>query len=255
MKLEELLGSELYAQVKAKIDEKNASEPDKLKHVRYADLSEGEYVGKGKYDTEMERLNNIISGKDTELTSANDLIAQLKKDSKGNEDMQGKITAYEGQVKDLQKQLDCNVIHMDDFYLQPHQRTTKRLREPGGNVDYERFETEVLQPMLTGEAFSYRPYDAHAVCFLPEVIVSPKKVTIIEGSYACHPRLRRSYDLRIFLTVDRQEQLERIRKRNGEEREEMFERIWIPLEERYFWKAGVEKTCDISLDTTGLFEG
>lgn len=73
-------------------------------------------------------------------------------------------------AKDLQKQLDCNVIHMDDFYLQPHQRTTKRLREPGGNVDYERFETEVLQPMLTGEAFSYRPYDAHAVCFLPEVI-------------------------------------------------------------------------------------
>lgn len=66
-------------------------------------------------------------------------------------------------------------------------------------------------------------------------------MTIIEGSYACHPRLRRSYDLRIFLTVDRQEQLERIRKRNGEEREEMFERIWIPLEERYFWKAGVEK--------------
>ena len=122
-------------------------------------------------------------------------------------------------------------------------------------MDYERFETEVLQPLLTGEAFSYRPYDAHAVCFLPEVIVSPKKVTIIEGSYACHPRLRRSYDLRIFLTVDRQEQLERIRKRNGEEREEMFERIWIPLEERYFWKAGVEKTCDISLDTTGLFEG
>ena len=135
-------------------------------------------------------------------------------------------------AKDLQKQLDCNVIHMDDFYLQPHQRTTKRMREPGGNVDYERFETEVLQPMLTGEAFSYRPYDAHAVCFLPEVIVSPKKVTIIEGSYACHPRLRRSYDLRIFLTVDRQEQLERIRKRNGEEREERFERIWIPLEER-----------------------
>ena len=31
-------------------------------------------------------------------------------------------------AKDLQKQLDCNVIHMDDFYLQPHQRTTKRLR-------------------------------------------------------------------------------------------------------------------------------
>lgn len=49
MKLEELLGADLYAQVKAKLDEVNANEPDKLKHVRYADLSEGEYVGKGKY--------------------------------------------------------------------------------------------------------------------------------------------------------------------------------------------------------------
>lgn len=82
MKLEELLGEELYKQVAAKIDEKNAGEPDKLKHIRYADLSEGEYVGRGKYDSEIEKLNNIISGKDTELTTANDLIAELKKEQK-----------------------------------------------------------------------------------------------------------------------------------------------------------------------------
>ena len=105
MKLEELLGAELYAQVKAKIDEKNAGETDKLKHVRYADLSEGEYVGKGKYDSEIEKLNNIISGKDAELTTANGLIAELKKGTKGNEDLQGKIAAYETQVGDLQKEL------------------------------------------------------------------------------------------------------------------------------------------------------
>lgn len=105
MKLEELLKPELYAQVKAEIDEKNANEPDKLKHVRYADLSEGEYVGKGKYDSEIEKLNNIISGKDTELTTANDLIAQLKKGTKGNEELQGKITHYEQQNAKLQQQL------------------------------------------------------------------------------------------------------------------------------------------------------
>lgn len=105
MKLEELLGADLYGQVKAKLDEVNAKEPDKLKHVRYADLSEGEYVGKGKYDSEIEKLNNIISGKDTELTTANDLIAQLKKGTKGNEELQGKITSYETQVKQLQEQL------------------------------------------------------------------------------------------------------------------------------------------------------
>ena len=101
MKLEELLGAELYAQVKAKIDEANKDEADKLKHIRYADLSEGEYVGKGKHDA----LQAKFDLQSQELTSANDLITQLKKDSKGNEDMQGKITAYEVQVTDLQNQL------------------------------------------------------------------------------------------------------------------------------------------------------
>lgn len=101
MKLEELLGSELYAQVQAKLDEVNGKEPDKLKHVRYADLSEGEYVGKGKHDA----LQAKFDGQTAELEKANNLIAQLKKDTKGNEELQGKITTYEGQVSDLQKQL------------------------------------------------------------------------------------------------------------------------------------------------------
>ena len=48
MKLEELLEKELYAQVKAAIDAANAKEPDKLKHIRYADLSEGNYISKEK---------------------------------------------------------------------------------------------------------------------------------------------------------------------------------------------------------------
>lgn len=46
MTLEKLLGAELYSQVQAKIEEVNSKESDKLKHVRYADLSEGNYVGK-----------------------------------------------------------------------------------------------------------------------------------------------------------------------------------------------------------------
>lgn len=51
MELKELLGEELYKQVQAKIDEKNSAETDKLKHVRYTDLSEGKYVSKEKQRT------------------------------------------------------------------------------------------------------------------------------------------------------------------------------------------------------------
>lgn len=101
MKLEELLGAELYAQVQAKIDEVNKDQTDKLKHVRFADLSEGEYVSKAKHDA----LETKYSSQGAELVSAKELIEQLKKGTKGNEELQGKITAYEGQVAQLQEEL------------------------------------------------------------------------------------------------------------------------------------------------------
>lgn len=105
MTLEKLLGAELYSQVQAKIEEVNSKESDKLKHVRYADLSEGNYVGKGKYDSDIEKLNALISNKDSEIANANKLIDDLKKASKGNEDMQDKFTQYEQQNTQLQAEL------------------------------------------------------------------------------------------------------------------------------------------------------
>ena len=65
----------------------------------------------------------------------------------------------------LQENFSCAVIHMDDFFLRPEQRTKKRLNEPGGNVDYERFFEEVILPLKEKKAFSYRPYDCHSQCF------------------------------------------------------------------------------------------
>lgn len=99
--LKELLGEELYSQLASKINEHNGNEANKDKQIKIANLGTGEYVGKGKYDA----LNELLKGKDAELTTANGLIAELKKGTKGNEELQGKITAYETQVADLQKEL------------------------------------------------------------------------------------------------------------------------------------------------------
>ena len=49
---------------------------------------------------------------------------------------------------------DCNVFHMDDFFLRPEQRTPERFAEVGGNVDYERFQEEVLLPLKSRKASS-----------------------------------------------------------------------------------------------------
>lgn len=103
--LKEILGDELYAQIESKINEHNGKEENKEKQMKLANLGNGEYVSKGKHDTELEKLNTLLSGKTSELAKANGLIDELKKGTKGNEDLQGKITGYEKQVGELQKQL------------------------------------------------------------------------------------------------------------------------------------------------------
>ena len=69
---------------------------------------------------------------------------------------------------------DCNVFHMDDFFLRPEQRTPERFAEVGGNVDYERFQEEVLLPLKSGKAFSYRPFDCSTFTLSAPVTVAPK---------------------------------------------------------------------------------
>lgn len=52
------------------------------------------------------KLKTDHEGKLAELTEAQNLIAELKKSTKGQDDLQGKITAYEGQVAQLQTELE-----------------------------------------------------------------------------------------------------------------------------------------------------
>lgn len=99
--LKEVVGEELFKQLSDKINEFNGNEANKDKQIKIENINSGNYVSKMKY----EDLATQLSGKDTELTSANDLIAQLKKSSKGNEEMQGKITDYETEVAQLKQQL------------------------------------------------------------------------------------------------------------------------------------------------------
>ena len=133
----------------------------------------------------------------------------------------------------LEQIYDCNVFHMDDFFLRPEQRTRSRFAEIGGNVDYERFQEEVLLPLKSGKAFSYRPFDCSSFTLAAPVAVAPKKLNIIEGTYSHHPYFGNPYDLKILLTVDKETQRQRILDRPSFLHKRFFEE-WIPMEDRYF---------------------
>lgn len=149
----------------------------------------------------------------------------------------------------LKKRTGCNVIHMDSFFLRPEQRTPERLNTPGGNIDRERFLEEALLPLRRRAAFSFSPYNCRTGNYDAPVAVLPVHLNIVEGAYSCHPSLRDFYDLRIFLTVDRDEQLRRIKERNGEKSAERFADMWIPLEEKYFSECDVEHCCQLYIKT------
>ena len=144
----------------------------------------------------------------------------------------------------LSREWDADLFHMDDFYLQPHQRTEEWLSEPGGNVDRERFLEEVLLPLSRGEAVSYRRFDCGTFAFEPLRLIRPGAIAVVEGSYSCHPELREFYDMRVFLDIDPKTQRERILQRNGPEVLQRFIDRWIPLEENYFSGCAVRDCCD-----------
>ena len=90
-----------YAELEQAINAHNGNEANKDAQIKVGNLTEGKYVSKLKY----EDLQTMLNSKNTELETANNTISELKKATKGNEELQGKFTDYENQVKQLQTQL------------------------------------------------------------------------------------------------------------------------------------------------------
>lgn len=148
---------------------------------------------------------------------------------------------------------DCTLFHMDDFFLRPEQRTSQRLAEPGGNVDYERFSREILSPLLADQPVRYRPWLCHSRTFGPEITVSPTPLTVVEGCYCLRPEMRDAFDVRIWTDAPWATRRERLLKRGGADCLARFEQQWIPMEERYFKCFHVPAYCHVhftSTDTT-----
>ena len=110
-------------------------------------------------------------------------------------------------------------------------------------MDLARFREEVLKPAFAGETVTYRPYDCQRQVVGEGVPFTHKGLTIVEGSYSHHPELEANYDLKIFLTCDKQEQQRRLMEREGAYYP-TFARVWAPLEEQYI------RLCHIGVKDT-----
>ena len=155
----------------------------------------------------------------------------------------GKTTLAEA----LASLYDAPVIHMDDFFLPPELRSEERRRS--ANIHYERFAAEVLAPLSAGVPFDYRLFSCRLGRYDGTAHVEQSPLTVVEGTYSCHPLMGRDYDLRIFVETGRTEQELRIRLRNGEDGWLRFREEWIPLENQYFAQHQIRAHADLVIRT------
>ena len=150
--------------------------------------------------------------------------------------------------KTLSDIYNCTVLHMDDFFLRPEQRTPERLSQVGGNIDWERFLEEVLKPLSLKEDVIYKKFDCSTLTFRKGKKIIPTNLVVVEGAYSMHPQLEKYYDFSAFLDIKENLQRERILHRNTPQFAALFFEKWIPLENRYFEKTQIKKRCKIKID-------
>lgn len=142
---------------------------------------------------------------------------------------------------------DGAVIHCDDFFLPMELRTQERLEEPGGNIHYERMKTEVIDK-FPDRLEAYTRFDCSVMAYKGIVEVPRKRLYIVEGAYALHPYFGKYYDVSIFMRVSKEEQIKRLKLRNGNT--DTFVNKWIPMEKIYNKSYEIENNADIVVDTT-----
>jgi len=216
----------------------------------------GEYTAKGggtvhhsKGYREKERpAYRIVSMRLLRMLPVLKALQQIQKDGPVVIAIDGRAASGKSTLAaELAEVIGGSLIYMDDFFLPPVLRTPERLSEAGGNVHYERFIEEVLPNLGKETDFAYTAFDCSVMDYGEKQHVKASRYQIVEGSYSHHPKYGDYMDLRVFSSVDPEEQMRRILVRNGVQMAEMFKNRWIPMEEQYFNGYKIAEKADVLL--------
>lgn len=150
--------------------------------------------------------------------------------------------------KEIEEVLNFNILHMDDFYLPFQKRDKNWMNIIAGHMDFERLIKDVLEPYKKKSKTNYISYDCHSDKYLQEIPIDIERPLVIEGSYTSHPILDKYVDLKVFVDIDKDEQVRRLEKRNPKV-VDMFLSMWVPFENNYFDKMEIKQKSDLVVKT------
>ena len=180
------------------------------------------------------------------------LYEEIEKQIKGNKKV---IVAIDGPSASgkstlgnlLVSKFDGILFHTDNYFLSKERKTKERLAESGGNVDYERLKSEIMNN-LDSDYIKSDNFNCVTNTLESSNPIKNKQVIIVEGAYSMHKALYPYYTLTVFLEIEEHLQKDRILARNGKDMLERWEKEWIPLENYYFTTEDLKNKADIVID-------
>ena len=119
----------------------------------------------------------------------------------------------------------------------------------GSEFELSRLRSEVLEPILRGEPAEYRAFSWVLQKPLAQPrVVWPEGVVVVEGVCALHVLFRDAYDLRVWVDAPRELRLARGIARDGEDAREVWEKQWMPSEDRYVERDDPISAADMIVD-------
>ena len=109
----------------------------------------------------------------------------------------------------LSRKFGAPIIHMSDFLLPVDKRQEGWEDIPGSEVDFERFDEEIVQKWLKQRPIVYDIMDPVTGEITDRIALPDGQIYIVEGTYCLHPAILDFYDLRLFCRVSSKEQARR----------------------------------------------
>ena len=137
----------------------------------------------------------------------------------------------------LSKELkNITLIHVDDFF---DEKGLERLNYKDLKNLLEKIKNANIGDKITYKAFNCRNWSYYE----KEIVVS--KVVVVEGVYSYSEEIRSYFDKLVFSVISKEEQLNRLQKRESEKYLQKYLNIWIPREEEYYKTFDFVSNADI----------
>lgn len=148
----------------------------------------------------------------------------------------------------LKTRLEGFIFLNFDDYFEPREDSSE-----WGFLNRERFAQDVIEPLKTSAAFTYRPYSWHSEPHINPTEITVKKGLCLEGFSVFSFDL--NWDLKIWVEASKEICLQRGVARDADQpnASHVWRNIWQPQEDKYIERIQPLQNSDLIIDGTKLF--